>query len=240
MAGHSKWHNIREKKGVADAKRAKVFTQLARLITMAVKKGGADPKYNFSLRLAIDRAREASVPRENIERAIKKGTGELEGEELFENRYEGYGPGGVAIIVDTVTDNPNRTVADLKHVFSKNGGNLGGSVLWQFDAKGIIHIVGASAKAQDEAWMLDAIEVGVEDAQTEEKDLIIITQPQQLQKVKEWLESTGISIESAQIVLVAKEQIPVTDEGMMKSLQGLLDAVDGLDDVTKVSHNAAL
>lgn len=240
MSGHSKWHNIKEKKGVADAKRAKAFTQLARLITMAVKKGGADPKYNFGLRLAVDRAREASVPRENIERAIKKGTGELAGEELSENRYEGYGPGGVAVIVDTVTDNPNRTVADLKHIFSKNGGNLGGSVAWQFEAKGIIHVAGAGAKAQNDAWMLEAIEAGVEDAQADEQDLIVITQPQQLQKVKEWAEGQGVNVESAQIVLVPKEQMPVADEETKKTLQGLLDAVEEMDDVTKVYHNASL
>jgi YebC/PmpR family DNA-binding regulatory protein len=240
MSGHSKWHNIKEKKGVADARRAKAFTQLARLITMAAKKGGADPKYNFALRLAVDRAREASVPRENIERAIKKGTGELAGEELSENRYEGYGPGGVAVIVDTVTDNPNRTVADLKHLFSKNGGNLGGSVVWQFESKGIIHIVGASAKAQDDTWMLEAIETGMEDAQADEQDLIVITQPQQLQKVKEWVEGQGVKIESAQIVLVPKEQMPVADEETKKTLQGLLDALEEMDDVTKVYHNASL
>lgn len=240
MSGHSKWNNIRVKKGVADAKRAKAFTQLARLITMAAKKGGADVKYNFSLRLAVDRAREASVPRENIERAIKKGTGELEGEELSENRYEGYGPGGVAVIVDTVTDNPNRTVADLKHTFSKNGGNLGGSVAWQFEAKGIIHVIGAGAKTQDDNWMLEAIEAGVEDAQDEEEDLIVITLPQQLQKVKEWMEGGGMKVESAQIVLVAKEQMPLDSEEAKQSLQTLLDAVEEMDDVVKVYHNASL
>lgn len=240
MSGHSKWHNIKEKKGAADAKRAKAFTQLARLITMAVKKGGADPKYNFSLRLAIDRAREASVPKDNIERAIKKGTGELAGEELSENRYEGYGPGGVAVIVDTVTDNPNRTVADLKHAFSKNGGNVGGSVAWQFEAKGVIQVTGAGEKANDDEWMLAGIEAGMEDAQGSDGDLMVLTAPNALQKVKEWIENAGMTVASAEAVMVAKETVPVADEETKKSLQALIDAVEELDDVVKVFHNADL
>lgn len=240
MSGHSKWNNIRVKKGAADAKRAQNFTKLARVITVAVKKGGPDQKFNFALRLAVDRAKEANVPKDNIERAIKKGTGELAGEEIVQNRYEGFGPGGTAIIVDTMTDNPNRTVADLKHVFSKNGGNLGGSVAWQFDMKGVIHLVGEAARVQDENWMLSAIEAGIDDAQSEENDLIILTPPNKLQAVKEWLEQTGLKVESAQITMLAKERISVPEGETKELLQKLLDLVEEMDDVEKVYHNAEI
>jgi YebC/PmpR family DNA-binding regulatory protein len=240
MSGHSKWNNIRVKKGAADAKRAQNFTKLARLITVAAKKGGPDPKFNFALRLAIDRAKEANVPKDNIERAVKKGTGELAGEEIVQNRYEGFGPGGAAIIVDTMTDNPNRTVADLKFAFSKNGGNLGGSVAWQFDMKGVIHLVGEAARAQDEDWMLSAIEAGIDDAQADDNDLMILTLPTKLQEVKDWLEQSGLKVESAQFTMLAKERVPVAEGETKDLLQKLLDTVEEMDDVEKVYHNADL
>jgi len=238
MSGHSKWNNIKIKKGASDAKRAKHFTQMARVITLAVKKGGKDPKFNFSLRLAIDRAKEFNVPKDNIERAIKKGTGELAGEEIVQNRYVGYGPGGVALVVGAVTDNPNRTVAELKHLFSMHDGNLGGSVAWQFENKGIIHIVGQAAKAQDDTWMLGAIEAGIEDAQASDQDLMVITPPNQLQAVKEWLESTGLKVESAQLSLIAKEHVPLANEEAKEKLQKFIEAIDEQEDVEKVYTNA--
>lgn len=240
MSGHSKWRNIKEKKGVADSKRAQNFTKLARLITIAVKKGGHDPKFNFALRLAIDRAKEGNVPKDNIDRAIKKGTGELAGEEISQNRYEGFGPGGVAIVVETMTDNPNRTVAELKHAFSKHGGNIGGSVAWQFDTKGVIHIVGEAARAQDDAWMLSAIDAGMDDAQADDEDLMILTPPNKLQAVKEWLEASGLKVQSAQITMLPKEQMSVPDSDTKAQLEKLLALVEEMDDVEKVYHNADL
>ncbi|MBI4121974.1 MAG: YebC/PmpR family DNA-binding transcriptional regulator [Parcubacteria group bacterium] len=240
MSGHSKWNNIRVKKGAADAKRAQNFTKLARIITVAVKKGGPDPKFNFSLRLAVDRAKESNVPKDNIDRAIKKGTGELAGEEIFQNRYEGFGPGGAAVIVDTMTDNPNRTVAELKHAFSKAGGNLAGSVAWQFDPKGVIHVVGEAKRIQDEEWMLSAIEAGIDDAQADEDDLMILTPPQSLQEVKDWLEGSGITVESAQITLLPKERMAVADAETKDQLARLIESVEAMDDVEKVYHNADL
>lgn len=240
MSGHSKWNNIRVKKGAADAKRAQNFTKLARVITIAAKKGGPDPKFNFALRLAVDRAKEANVPKDNIERAIKKGTGELAGEEIFQNRYEGFGPGGVAMMVDTMTDNPNRTVADLKHFFSKHGGNLSGSVAWQFDNKGIIHLVGEAKRAQDENWMLEAIDAGVEDAQSDDNDLMVITAPNNVQKVKDWIESKGIKVESAQITSIPKEHVAITDPEVKAQLEKIISMVEEMDDVEKIYHNADL
>lgn len=239
MAGHSKWHNIQERKGKVDANRAKAFTQLARIITMAVRKGGPDPKFNFALRTAIDKAKEASVPKDNIERAIKKGTGELAGEEISQNRYEGYGPGGVAMIVDTLTDNPNRTVADLKHWFSKHGGNLSGSVAWQFEQKGVIHVKGAGAKAKDDEWLLQALDQGVEDAEEANGDLFITTAANKLQAVREWVETQGLKPESAELSMMPKETMVVEGENKEK-LQKLIDKIEELDDVEHVWHNAEL
>lgn len=239
MAGHSKWHNIAEKKGKTDAQRAKAFTQLARLITVAVKKGGADPNFNFALRTAIDKAKEANVPKDNIERAIKKGTGELDGAEIVQNRYEGYGPGGIAMMVDTLTDNPNRTFADLKHAFSKHGGNLSGSVAWQFDQKGVIHVVGAAQKASDDDWVLQAMDHGADDVQANDNDLMVVTAPQKLKEAKDWVESQDLKPESAELHTMAKELVPVSDD-VKAGLQKLIDAVEGMDDVEKVWHNADL
>lgn len=239
MSGHSKFHNIADKKGKTDAQRAKAFTQLARLITIAVKKGGPDASFNFALRTAIEKAKEGNVPKDNIERAIKKGTGELAGEEIVQNRYEGYGPGGVAMIVDTLTDNANRTVAELKNAFNKAGGNLAGSVLWQFDSKGTIQVEGAAAKASDDDWMLQLLDQGGDDAQAHEQDLIVLTAPNKVQAVKEWIEAQKMKIVSSQLSLLPKETMAV--EGDTKAqLQKLIDTVEAMDDVEKVWHNAIL
>ena len=239
MSGHSKWHNIAEKKGKTDSQRAKAFTQLARYITIAVRKGGPDASFNFALRTAIEKAKEGNVPKDNIERAIKKGTGELAGEEIVQNRYEGYGPGGVAMIVDTMTDNANRTVADLKHLFSKMGGNLAGSVAWQFDNKGVIHIVGAAAKASDDDWMLQLLDNGGDNAEADGDDLIVLTAPNKLQAVKDWLETLGLKAASSQLSLLPKETMAV-DGDVKTQLMKLIEAVEEMDDVEKVWHNAQL
>lgn len=239
MSGHSKWHNIAEKKGKTDSQRAKAFTQLARYITIAVRKGGPDPSFNFALRTAIDKAKEGNVPKDNIERAIKKGTGELAGEEIVQNRYEGYGPGGVAMIVDTMTDNANRTVADLKHWFSKLGGNLAGSVAWQFDNKGVIHIVGAEAKASDDDWMLQLLDNGGDNAEAHGDDLIVLTAPNKLQLVKEWLEKQGMKAASSELALLPKETMAVEGDTKAQLLK-LIETIEEMDDVEKVWHNAQL
>jgi len=238
MSGHSKWATIKRKKSILDSKKAKVFTQMTRAVTVAAKKGG-DIKFNFALRLAVDKAKTANVPKENIERAIKRGTGELEGEEIHENRYEGYGPHGVAFIVDTLTNNPNRTVADLKHIFTKHGGNLEGSVAWQFTSKGVIVVIGQGEKSADESWLLEAIDQGVEDVQQQEKDLLIITEPVKLQAVQEWLEGQSMEIESAELLMMAKDTVPLNAEAS-SSIQKLIDAVEEYDDVERVFHNAEL
>src|SRR5690625_1591079 len=170
MAGHSKWSNIRRKKEKVDAKRSKVFTKLARMITVAAREGGGDPESNFRLRLAIDTARAENMPNENIERAIKRGTGELEGAAYEEFVYEGYGPGGVAVLLEVMTDNRNRTASDVRHLFSRNGGNLGesGCVNWMFEAKGVVVVY---AEAEDEeTLMLEAIEAGADDVSFDEGD----------------------------------------------------------------------
>ena len=239
MSGHSKWHNIAEKKGKTDAQRAKAFTQLARQITIAVKKGGADANFNFALRTALDKAKEGNVPKDNIERAIKKGTGELAGEEIVQNRYEGYGPGGVAMIVDTLTDNANRTVSELKHAFSRQGGNLAGSVAWQFENKGVMRIEGAAAKATDDEWMLSLLDHGGDNAEADGADLIVLTAPAALQQTKEWLESQGMKAASAQWSLLPKELMPIDGENKAQLLK-LLEIVEAMDDVEKVWHNAQL
>ena len=236
MSGHSKWASIKHKKGAADAKRGKLFTQLGRAITVAAKKGGGDPKFNFSLRLAIDKAKTGNMPKDNIAKAIKRGTGELAGAEISENRYEGYGPAGIAIIVDTLTDNTNRTFADLKHLFSKYGGNLEGSVAWQFEPKGVIIVSDQSVKAADDQWMLAAIDAGVADVETEEDDLIVLTEATKLQSVKEWLEQEGLSVDEASLVMAPKETLDIE----ANKLQPLLEALEEHDDVERVFHNANL
>ncbi len=239
MSGHSKFHNIAEKKGKTDAQRAKAFTQLARLITIAVKKGGPDASFNFALRTAIEKAKEGNVPKDNIERAIKKGTGELAGEEIVQNRYEGYGPGGVAMIVDTLTDNANRTVAELKYAFSKNGGNLAGSVIWQFESKGTLQVADAAAKAKDDDWMLQLLDQGGDDAQAHEQDLIVLTAPNKVQAVKEWLEAQSLKVTASQLALIPKETMDIEGEAKAQLLK-LIEAVEAMDDVEKVWHNAQL
>jgi len=237
MSGHSKWNSIKHKKGVADAKRGKIFTSLCKQITVAARKGGGDTKFNFSLRLAVNKAKMANVPKDNIDRAIKRGTGELEGMQIEEKRYEGFGPGGVAIIVDALTDNSNRTVADLRHMFSKLGGNMEGSVSWQFDQKGIISVPGQAAKANDENWMLEAIDAGIDDVDTVEEDLVIITPPTNLQKIQTWLEEQGLETEEAALHMLPKDTTKLEDS---ENLEKLLDALDEHDDVEKVFHNAEL
>ena len=238
MAGHSKWKNIKHYKAATDAKRGVLCTKLIREITMAAKLGGGDPAGNARLRMAIDAGRAKSLPRDNIERAIKNGTGELKGNDIQEATYEGYGPGGVALIVDTMTDNPTRTVADVRHKFSRAGGNLGtpGSVAFMFDKKGQIEI--DVAKYEDEDKTLEAaLEAGAEDFRREDDTYIVTTDPAALYAVKSALEANGIIASEAEIAMVPKNTIPVSGKDDVASLFKLIEALEDLDDVQKVWGN---
>ncbi|MGQ0561781.1 MAG: YebC/PmpR family DNA-binding transcriptional regulator [Gemmatimonadota bacterium] len=236
MAGHSKWAQIKRKKAVVDAKRGAQFTRLIREITIAARSGGGDASFNPRLRLAIDTAKAANMPADNIERAIKKGTGELEGVDYQEITYEGYGPSGVAILIEAVTDNPNRTVAEIRHSLSRNGGSLGtsGSVAWQFDKKGQIFV---DAKRYDEdATMLAALEAGAEDLQREGDTYTVTTDPTAFHAVQDELKRQGIQIESAELSMIPKTAVHVEGDDVAKLLK-LLDALEELDDVQKVHSN---
>jgi len=236
MAGHSKWKQIKRKKAVTDQKRASQWTKIIREITVAAKLGGGDPDGNPRLRLAIENARSANMPNDNIDRAIKKGTGELEGVEYQEVSYEAYGPGGIAIYIEALTDNLNRTVADIRHVLSKNGGNLGqsGSVAWMFDLKGQIEI----GSRYDEAQLLEAaLEAGAEDMETAEDGYTVYTDPSHFNAVQEGLRAAGIEWESAELAMVPKTLVAVEGDEASKLLR-LLEALEDLDDVQKVWTNA--
>ena len=237
MSGHSKWHSIRHKKGIADAKRGKIFTRHAHLITIAARKGG-DPDMNPTLRLAIDNAKKENVPNSNIERAIKRGTGELKGEaELSELTYEGYGPAGTAVIVECLTDNKNRTYTNIRTIFSKKGGNLGGSgsVAWMFERKGVITI-DAEGKNTEE-MELAAIDAGADDIKVEGNLIEIYTSPSALSEVDEKLKAKNIETEKAEILLVPKEAMKIEDENTAKKVLEFMDALEDDPDVTNVSSN---
>jgi YebC/PmpR family DNA-binding regulatory protein len=237
MAGHSKWKNIRLHKGKADVERGKLFGKLSREITIAAKMGGGNAESNPRLRLAVDKARDASMPADNIKRAVQKGTGELGGEDYEEIVYEGYGPGGVAILVEAATDNRNRTVADLRHLFSKYGGNLGesGSVAWQFARKGVLTLPAAE---RDEDEVLEAaLEAGAEDLASDGEYFTITTALETLGAVRDALESHGITVESAETEMVAQNTVEPSPE-QTRSLLKLLDALDDHDDVQRVASNA--
>ncbi len=194
MSGHSKWANIKHQKGAADAKRGQIFTKISREIIVAVKEGGSSPEGNFRLRLAIEKARSFNMPLENIDRAIKKGSGEGGAGALAEVTLEGFGPGGAAILVQAMTDNRNRTIQDIRNIFARHGGNLGGSVAWMFDNKGIIRVKTDGAKADD--IELTAIDAGAEDVKTDEGIVEIQTNPKDLEKVKNALEQKKLALES--------------------------------------------
>ena len=236
MAGHSKWKQIKRKKAVTDSRRASAWTKIIREITVAAKAGGGDPDGNPRLRLAIDGARAVNMPKENIERAIKKGTGELEGADYQELTYEGYGPGGAAIIIESTTDNPNRTVAEVRHAFSRNGGNLGatGSVAWMFDRKGQVYL---DATRYDEDSTLEAaLEAGAEDFVREGEQYIVSTAPTAIHAVHDALKAKGIVAESAEIAMVPKSAVKV-EGGDAEKLIKLVETLEELDDVSKVFSN---
>lgn len=230
MAGHSKWKNIRLHKGKADAERGKVFAKLSRELTISAKAGGGSPDSNPRLRLAIDKAKAQSMPADNIKRAIQKGTGELASENFEEITYEGYGPSGVAVLVEAATDNKNRTVADLRHLFLKNGGNLGesGSVAWQFSRKGSILI----EDADEDALMESALEAGAEDVE----DGAVTTAPEDLGRVRDELANAGFTIASAELLMIPSTTVGLEGDAARKMLK-LLDALEDHDDVQNVAAN---
>ena len=236
MAGHSKWAGIKHKKAIVDARRGKLFTKLARAITVAAKEGGGDPDGNPSLGLAVQKAKDASMPKDNIERAIAKGTGEGADAESYENvLYEGYGPGGVALLIDALTDNRNRTGADMRHLLTKHGGSLGepGSVAYLFDKKGVV-VVDANAHSEDD--LVVAIDAGAEDIQVDDDVYEIVAEPSDLTAVRAALEAAGIAFESAEVTQLPKTRVEI-DETTAAKLMRLIDALEDNDDVNEVHAN---
>ena len=236
MAGHSKWKTIKHAKAATDKKRGILFTKIIREITVAAKSGGGDPGGNPRLRLAIDTAKGVSMPKENIERAIKKGTGELEGVDYQEVTYEGYGPGGVALIVDALTDNPTRTVAEVRHAFSKYGGSMGAinSVAWMFDKCGQI-LLDAAGRDED-AVLEQALEAGAQDFRREEDQFVVTTAVPDFHAVQSALETKGITALEAELAMVPKNTVKVEGD-TVKDLFKLIEALEDLDDVQKVWAN---
>lgn len=236
MSGHSKWATTKHRKGAKDSARAKVFAKLIRQVEVAAREGGGDPASNASLRTMFQKAREASVPIDTIERAIKRGTGELEGVRYEPISYEGYAPGGIAVIVETLTDNRNRTSAEIKHVFSKNGGTIAepGAVSWQFDRKGLLEVQGPLDEDQLLEWVLDA---GGENFDAQGQNFVVTTEPHDVGIVRDALESHGVKVLSADLTLVPQNVIEVDEESEAKKILRLMDAIDDHDDVQNVFSN---
>ena len=237
MSGHSKWHTIKHKKGATDAKRGKIFTKLIKEVTVAARTGGTgDVESNARLRKAVNDAKAQNMPNDTIDRAIKRGTGELEGVNYEEITYEGYGIGGVAVLVETMTDNRNRTVAELRHIFSKNGGNLGeaGSVAWIFDKKGLI-IVDKAAKSEDELFEI-AIEAGADDVKDEGDVYEIYTSPDNYEAVNDAIKKAGIEPQNSEVSMIPQNYIKLTGDDAKKMLK-LYEAVDDNDDVQNIYAN---
>lgn len=240
MSGHSKWANIKHKKGKADALRGKITTKISREITIAVRMGGSDPTGNMKLKLALSKAKANNVPKDNIQRAIAKGAGALEGSSFEEVTYEGYGPCGIAMMVTALTDNRNRTAADVRHIFTKHGGNLGGSgcVSYMFQQKGSFWVSAESGVSEDDL-MLIVLDAGAEDIKSEPEGFEIITEPGNFDAVAKALEDAGIEAEEAEITMLPNTTTALAGEDAEK-VQRLLDALEELDDVDAVYSNAEL
>lgn len=238
MSGHSKWHNIQAKKGKADAARGKVFTKLGRELLMAVKQGGADPTGNSKLKDVIAKCKAANMPNDTINNAIKKAAGAGNSENYEEMTYEGYGPNGIAVIVEAATDNKNRTAADVRHAFDKCGGNLGtsGCVSYLFTKKGVIVIDKSNCSLDEESLMMLAIEAGAEDFSTEEEVYEITTTPESFSEVREKLENENIEFLEAGVQMVPSTYVALDEAGAAR-MERLLDMLDELDDVSEVYHN---
>jgi YebC/PmpR family DNA-binding regulatory protein len=236
MSGHSKWSQIKRQKGANDAKRGAVFTKLGREITIAARAGGGDPDANYRLRLAIENARAANMPADNIKRAIEKAIGGSAAEQFEEITYEGYGPGGVAILVEAATDNKNRTAADVRAMFAKAGGQLAGAgaVAWQFEPLGIVAIAVAGNDPDEVA--LAAIDAGADDVDTESDPIEVVTDPTRLEQLRKSLEGAGMPIESAEVTMHAKTPIEV-DEHVARQNLRLMELLEDLDDVQRVTAN---
>ena len=236
MSGHSKWATIKHKKGAADAKRGKLFAKLIKQVEVAARQGGGDPDANPSLRTMFQKARDNSVPLDTIERAVKRGTGELEGVNYETITYEGYAPGGIALLIECLTDNRNRTSGDVRSTLSKNGGSLAepGAVSWQFERKGVILV--PSAVEEDEV-MLVALDAGAEDIVDEGEMWRVTTAPSDLPQVREALDEAGIAVESADLTMLPTSTVEVADLAQVKGLMKLMDLLDDLDDVQDVHGN---
>jgi YebC/PmpR family DNA-binding regulatory protein len=237
MSGHSKWNTIKRKKGALDAKRGKVFTKLIKEIQIAARQGGGDPSGNPRLRTVIAKAKQSNMPSDNVERAIKKGTGELEGVNYEEGSFEGYGPGGTAVFVEVMTDNRNRTVGEVRHLFSKYGGNMGesGCVAWMFKKRGVIYI--DLAAADEEKAMEAAMEAGAEDFDHDEGSLEILCEPGSLNEVKEAIEAAGIPVESAEVSMIPENTVSLEGK-QAETCMKLIEMLEDNDDVQNVYTNA--
>jgi YebC/PmpR family DNA-binding regulatory protein len=238
LSGHSKWSSIKHKKGAADAKRGQLFSKLSRAILVAAKEGGGDPANNLALQNAIEKARSYSMPKENIDRAIAKGSGADADANAFETIvYEGYGPEGVALIVEALTDNKNRTAADVRHLFAKNGGNLGatGAVAWQFERLGVVVVAGDGADEED--LLLVAADAGADDVMLDGSSFQVTSAPEALVAVRAAVEEAGFSVESAELQLVPKTTVSIDDEAKARQVMRLVDALEENDDVQDVYAN---
>jgi YebC/PmpR family DNA-binding regulatory protein len=238
VSGHSKWSSIKHKKGAADLKRGKLFSKLSRAIIVAAREGGADPEGNLALQNAIEKARSYSMPKDNIERAVQRGAGADAGSEAFETVvYEGYGPSGVAVLVEALTDNRNRTASEVRHSFAKHGGNLGtdGSVAWLFERRGVV-IVPAEGVDADEL-MLAAADGGADDVNEEESSLEVLCQPEALRALREAIEAAGFAVQSAELTMLPKTTVELADEGEARRVVRLVEALEENDDVQEVYAN---
>jgi len=233
MSGHSKWAKIHRGKAIEDSKRGAIFTKLGNAIALAAR-AGADPSMNFTLRLAIDKAKAANMPSNNIQRAIDRGSGKLGGEQIQEVMYEGYGPGGTAILVECATDNINRTYPDVRLAFSKHGGNIAekGSVAFQFERKGVITVKGTG-----EDLLLQVLDAGAEDAEEDDGEMTVYTDPKELSKVRDNLQAANIEIIESELTFVPKNTVEVNDEATAGKITRLMDALEGLDDVSATHSN---
>ena len=236
MSGHSKWSTIKRQKGANDAKRGALFTKVAREISVAARQGGGDPDANYRLRLAVEKARSVNMPADNIKRTIDKATGGGEAEQFEEIVYEGYGPGGVAVLVEAQTDNRNRTAAEVRSMFTKAGGQLAGSgaVAWQFEPRGLITIARNGVDADEVA--LAAIDAGAEDVDSDDEAIEIYTSPGDLERVRASLEGTGVAVESAESAMIAKQTVEL-DEARARQALRLVEQLEDLDDVSRVTAN---
>ena len=241
MSGHSKWHNIQAKKGKADAQRGAVFTKIGREIAIAVSEGGANPESNGKLRDVIAKAKANNMPNDNIQRSIKKASGELSNVVYEEITYEGYAPGGVAVIVDTISDNRNRTASDIRHCFAKYGGNMGttGSVGFMFDTRGVLVVERTPGMDEDDLMMM-ALDAGAEDVRPDEDVVEILTDPNEFGKVREALEQQGLTFLSAEVQKLPQNTVAVTDPDTVEKIRKMLDLLEESDDVQNVYHNAEL